>query len=217
MIESQKDHYHARLDDEGLDMMPNSLPSLRLLRITRCLGVPHAAMAGLSSAAGPNLTKLDVVKHDGAQAAARLIAAEDYCWLSSLRAVAAAHNQDSPELLANAVGRLPALTSLQVTSLSYDELLVRLMAAADNGTLPRPPKLVLHPSAGECHVSNGARLLLVLWLKEQAKKAVAGQAPAVKWEVELVDYQYGRPPYISKVTDKCLAQIKAAWAQVEGN
>ena len=206
--------YHARLDDEGLDMMPTSLPSLRILRITRCMTVSDAVMAGLLGAAGPNLIKLEIPNFYGGPAAARLIAVEDTPWLGSLQTLSLTGNEHV-QMLATAVCRLRSLSFLQVTSLSYDELLVRLMAAAGNGTLQRLPKLELLPMHGECKVSNGARLLVVLWLKEEAKKAVAGQVSAVKWDVRLLNG--GRPTYTSKVADKCLAQIKAAWAQIEGN
>lgn len=174
------------------------MPCLRHLRITYTR-TSNAIIAGLLGAAGPNLRTLDIPEFSGGLTAAQFIVAEDYPWLSSLQTLFV--DSDNPQMLATVLGRLPSLNSLQVASLSHDELLVHLMAAADSGTLLQSLDLELQHVRGECNVNNGARLLLVLWLKGESKKAMAGQA-AVKWKVWFLGY--GRPYYISKVTDKCL-------------
>lgn len=157
----------------------------------------------------------------------RLLAAENYPWLPTLETLYLKFTEDYdfgwvpadvPQHLATAVGRLPAVGTLTLAAGAYDELLVRPLATVDSGALPQSLKLELLPMSthGECNFSNGARLLLLLWLKEEAAKAVEGQAPAVKWEIRGLDR--GRAPqYISEVTTKCLKEVKAAWAEVEGN
>ena len=214
----------ARLSDQDAEtFLPNALPSLGLLRVE--VPVPNALLAGLLGAAGPHLATLDITGWVAAEEATRLLAVENYPWLPSLRTLSLQFAGNwwgvppgVPEPLTTVMSRLPAVRSLTLASGAYDELLVRLLAVVDSGTLPQPPKLNLLPMSNhvDCNISNGARLLLLLWLKEEAKKAVDGQAPAVKWEINGL-VRVRTLQHIREVTTNCLKQIKEAWAQVEGN
>lgn len=70
----------------------------------------------------------------------------------------------------DALARLPALTSLVLQPCELDETVVRLLALAEGGGLQRLAKLQIWNFQPGWTV--GAMLLLLLWLKREAKKAL---------------------------------------------
>ncbi len=203
-------------DDDGDGIQPNALPNLSTLCIEA--EAPPALVAGLLGAAGAQLTKIETKSYDRITEAAvlGLILEEDYPWLAGLHSLTLhrALTAETPTQIVAALTRLPALEALAVACLQYDELFVRLLVHAENGGASALPAFKLLPALnGWGHLSAGAHLLLLLWLKREAKKAVQGQGQGagVKWEVQLGGV--GKP-YITEVTAKCLKQVKAAWARV---
>ena len=201
-------------DIDCAGILSQSLPSLRSLRLRRSQ-LSNDTIAGLLGAAGPHLTALDISQRSSSPTAAvRLISKTDYPWLSSLQELTLhwTDEQAKPFVTREVMTMLScisALTDLQINGFkAYDDLLVRLMAAAEHGTLPPLRTLELpgfddytyrlanawnnymdqdvdkikyrpHPRKA----SHGALLLLALWLKRRAKKALQGGGRAGLWEV----------------------------------
>jgi hypothetical protein len=224
VIEPPSRTYFDGAELGGGDFLPNSLPSLKRLFID--FPTSSELIAGLLSAAGAQLTTLEIKSSSTAPAVVRLIAEQDYPWLPSLQSlslrwygVAQMHPwvADMPRQVAMALPRLPALSVLTAACSHYDELFVRLMAMAEGSGIPRLPTLQLLSSRGisSDDLSCGARLLLLLWLKREAKKAVEGQGQGqgVKWEVQGLAPTYASS-YTDQITKGCLGQINAAWAHV---
>jgi hypothetical protein len=209
----------------AFDTVSGSLPSLRSLCVNTA--APPTLLPGLFAAAGPNLTTLKLDVGVAAAVGVELLAEEDYPWLPPLQGLSVKWAQpqradvgasweeyDNAELLVAALARLPALKTLSVEAPEYDELLVRLLAAAEMGALPSLTTLKLTGDPhGSATITNGALLLLLLWLKREAKKALAGQAPAALWDVRGLPLS-DMPDAIKRATDNCLAQLGKARARV---
>lgn len=209
-----------------MDIIPHSLPNLRSLHIG--FQAYTAILAALFAAAGPTLTTLKIETGASSRAAVHLLARYGYPWLDSLtdfsvewppgyQQPAFAWGPDTPQHLAAALARLPALKTLAVTCPAYEELVVRLLALAESGGLAQLTTLNLR-SYNYCgdvstSMSHGARALLLLWLKREAKKALMGEEPAAVWNVwGLMDSKM--PEYMKQVTVNALAQIKEAHARL---
>jgi hypothetical protein len=154
----------------------------------------------------------------------RLVVEQDYPWLTGLKSLslrwyswnaAQAWAAGTPAQIITALTRLPALDALALLCPQFDELFVRLLVHAENGGASALPTLtLLSPRSGSWgYLSVGAHLLLLLWLKREAKKAVQGQGPGVKWELQGLDTN---KLYMKRVTKKCIAQVKAAWRVCDG-
>lgn len=107
-------------------------------------------------------------------------------------------------------------------------MIVRLLVLADEGGLPNLRTLVLHRAdewvyeydevlaeelehADIRRMSNGALLLLALWLKCEAKKGLRGKAAVAMWDVQGLAHEYF-PRAALDAAVKCLAQVKEARA-----
>lgn len=213
------DSYDAFNAAGQLDLMPNALPGLRSLHVHA--DVPNALVAGLFAAAGPGLSEIELDVGVAATAGVRLIGEQDYAWMPSLRRLslkwtntvnaggAGAWEDDTAPNTAAALARLPALKTLKITPQAYDELLVRILVLAEGGGLPSLSKLHLGDNRFAAALTDGAILLLLLWVKREMKKAVEGQAPAVTWEVEgLLEREMHDS--VKKATQDCFAQIREA-------
>jgi hypothetical protein len=77
---------------------------------------------------------------------------------------------DTPEQTAMALAHLPTLQTLQLRCPSPDELVVRVMALAEGGGLPRLTKLDIGPRVNgpPSKITAGAAFLLLLWLEQTA-------------------------------------------------
>ena len=62
-------------------------------------------------------------------------------------------------------------------------------------------------------MSNGAHLLLALWLERETKKRLRGQASAHLWDAEYLEHEHF-PRTALDAAVKCLAQVKAARARI---
>ena len=199
--------------------LPNSLPSLHKLSID----VPMSAglLGGIFAAAGPGLTTISIINRQTAQIALRLLAENDYAWAPALQShslhweweygVEATQPWDSQmPLRAGAVevfARLPALKSLCLTPRNPDELVVCLLALAEAGGLPNLATLEIRaywPS-----LTAGAVLLLLLWLKREAKKALQGDGEAAKWDVQGLRPD-GKHTALKQITETHLTRLEEA-------
>lgn len=115
---------------------------------------------------------------------------------------------DAPQHAASALARLPALKSLTLEPWEHDELLVRLLVVAEGGGLPCLKTLhLLNPY--NMVLSEGAALLLLLWLKGEAKKALQGEGPGVMRQVTGLNMS-GMHDSMKKITPHHLAGFKQA-------
>jgi hypothetical protein len=221
---------------DGVIFKPLSLPCLTHLYISD--PGEHCVIAGLLSAAGPQLTTISI--NSGYRVttdAVSLMAEQNYPWLPALRVLeldkcGISSFCDSPAFaqLVAALSRLPALKKL--TCPFFDELIVRLLALAEGGGLPSLTHLILG-DRDSYHVDEnmyeddddfrvfsgelvtrpgltvGALALLLLWLKREAKKAVDGTGPAAVWEVRgLIGMTL--PTFAENMASHCLNQLKKA-------
>lgn len=213
--------YMENIGKSELSVVPNSLPSLRSLRISN--SVPHALLDALFTAAGSGLTDITITVGLGSSAAVQLMAEQDYLWMPSLQRlslkwkklkagdIGIAWEDDTARNTAAALAHLPALKQVKLEAPEYDELVVRLLVLAEGGGLRSLTTLTLvdYGLGPTTTLSNGALLLLLLWLKREVKKAVEGQEAAVTWEVEGLPFeemQYA----VGETARNCFAQIREA-------
>lgn len=207
---------------DGIDIIANSLPSLRSLHIG--FQAYNAILGALFAAAGPQLTALKIETGASSRTAVHLLATNGYALLASLDSIsvewppgyqqpAFAWGPDTLQQLTAALARLPSLKTLAVESPAYEELVVRLMALAECGGLAQLTTLNLRSygyyGTGFNSMSHGVRALLLLWLKREVKKALMGEERGAVWNVTWL--MNGKlPEYMKEVTMTALAQIKEA-------
>ena len=210
-----------------VDALPNSLPRLRSIRVDAA--APHALLAGLFTAVGANLSTLHLHTGVAATAAMRLVAQQDYPWLSTLRELSLKWKTqgggwgvvepgpqweaDTAEHTAAALGRLSSLKMLTLEPRAYDELVVRLLVLGESGGLPNLEAiqlLALHATT----ITNGAVLLLLMWLKREAVKALeGGQGPAVMWDVRGLPFA-DMHASVTQICNSTCSQLVAARKRV---
>lgn len=202
------------------DLLPNSLPALHSLSIDVLM--PAGLLGGIFAAAGPNLSSLSITHGQTVSTALRLLEENDYPWLSSLKTLSllwkGAHGDidalpvdpDRPVQAIEALTRLPALKSLTLELREPDEIMVRLLVLAEGGGLQSLSKLDLY--SHRPGITEGAVLLMLLWLKRETKKALLGEG-GVMWDVDgLHDHQIHDS--MKQITETHLAQLKEARSRV---
>lgn len=179
-------------------------------------------MAGLLGAAGPKLAQLEISK-GAAVAAVRLMAGQAYPWLPAVKELslvgfidqygrlAQGWGPDMPALIGSALTQLPALESLKLGCPS-DEVLLRLLALADSGDgLPKLSRVAIDGDL--TRVSDGAILLLLLWLKRNLKQAVQEEGGrTAKWTITSTARVVKQMP---KPIGALLTGIENAWALLD--
>ena len=110
----------------------------------------------------------------------------------------------------------------------HDELVVRLLALAEGGGLQSLTMLEFDSNlpAGELQIlatlgfqnwqsglTQGPMLLLLLWLKRQAKKALQADGEGVLWDVQGLRLNHMNPSMM-QIADTALAQMKDARSQI---
>lgn len=167
----------------GSNIIPDSLPALRTLRIN--LPLADDVITCLLGAAGAQLGALRIEDGPVAITTARLVADNDYPWLPALKTLSLPKVVEPQGTFAQrimtALSRLPALRTLEIALSSSDEMLVRLLALADTGGLPNLAQL--RNDSPFDQLSDGAILLLLMWLKREVKKARQGQPSAALWDL----------------------------------
>ena len=165
------------------NLLPNSLLSFRKLYIGASM--PAGLLGGIFAAAGPGLTAINIDNGQTVPTAMRLLEENDYVWAPALQSPSLYWkgvyggdgtqlvDPDTPLHAVDALARLPALNSLVVNAIEPDELLVRLLALAEGGGLPSLATVNLQNWRSV--LTEGALLLLLLWLKREAKKALRGE------------------------------------------
>ena len=172
-----------------------SLPALRTLE----LDFPDSGdglVAALLGAAGPRLETLSAYPHPSTSAAfMRTLAERDFPWLRGLQqlqlnwfnAAPQDWTKDTPSQIVAVLSRAPSLMSASIfTKLDVEELIVRLLVLLEGGGLARLTDITLM-SLEPVDRERGAALLLLLWLKRQATKALRGKergpVPGAKLDV----------------------------------
>ena len=158
--------------------------------------------------------------------ALRLLEENDYAWAPTLQSLLLYWQEgqeeyeddgeppldlDTPRHVVTALARLPALRSLFLVPYEPDEMLVRLLALAKGGGLQSLATLDMQRYGPVPTV--GTVLLLLLWLKREAKKALQGEGEGCLWDVR------GRPldekhASMEQITETHLLQLKEARTQI---
>jgi hypothetical protein len=199
----------------------NCLPRLRALRL-EAPHMPEPLVAALMAAAGPTLSVLTTRGHeDVADRVLRLLASQDFPWLSGLKTLSLDWftlsrwgDATLPRLTA-VLTRLPALKHLKLRGPTYDDVAVHLMTLVETGRLTNLATLKLSlpgSNAGRFTggISDEIRLLLALWLKRQAR---GGRL--IKCDMKELHLSAGGfRTWVGTKTDECIAQIEKARAQM---
>jgi hypothetical protein len=203
------------------NLLPNSLPSLRKLSID--LPMSSGLLGGIFAAAGLSLTTISITNGETIPIAMRLLGETDYVWAPALQPLnlywecarvgggAQPLDPDTPLLAIDALAHLPALKSLVLRAREPDELLVRLLALAEADGLPNLATLYLQ-GWGQSF-TGGAMLLLLLWLKREAKKALQGEEEAALWNVPRL-YPDQKHITLKQIIETHLTQLKEARMQI---
>lgn len=195
---------------DSVDLLPNSLPNLRSLRIA-CRG-GRAFVANLFEAVGTKLSLLMVSDSCATTEAVALLAQHDYPWLPSLRDLSLqwrrhlpGWNASCPQHVVLTLARIPAIKLVVLECPVFDEIVVRLLALAEGGALSKTMDVRLERDHG--YYGNGARLLLALWLKREMKKALEGRGDATVWRVSGISDKYYS---CEEAMEKCMTTIEEA-------
>ena len=199
-------------------LLPNSLPPRKLeIDANMSAGLVGAIFA----AAGPGLPDMGILYGGTVKAAMRLLEENDYAWAPTLRSLKLGWKREywdysaqplDPDLHAlDALARLPALKSLALDPGEPDELVVRLLAVAEGGGLQSLDTLEIDKYGW--HPSEGGVLLLLLWLKREAKKALRGEGEGALWDVRGL-LRRDMNPSLKQITETHLAQLKEARTQI---
>ena len=210
-----------------VNLLPNSLPSLRTLSTSSALSA--GLLGAIFAAAGPCLTDISITNGQAVKTALRLLEENDCAWAPTLQSLLLYWQEeqeeyegdgelpldlDTPRHVVKALARLPALRSLELFPREPDELVVRLLALAEGGGLQSLATLMVDDECGPA-LTAGAVLLLLLWLKREAKKALEGEGKGALWDVKvmasLLDDMH---PSIKQITETHLSQLKEAHTQI---
>lgn len=199
---------------------PGSLPALRTLKLV--CWENDGIVCALLGAAGPRLTSLEAHNGSVSTAVIEAMAERDLPWMSGLDYLLLTwHFSDEVEpswahtrpQIFSVLTRVPSLTGLYLWSnKNMEELIVRLLTLLESGGLPNMT-LVETEAFGINDQLRGAALLLLLWAKRQAIKALEGMEeghiPGARMDVYFSVY-CKRANCFSTWIAQCMEQLEEA-------